>query len=44
MIKALYETHLCVENLENPVGFYTKVLGLEQCRFGAEKRTAFFWI
>jgi len=44
MIKGLYETHLYVENLENSIEFYTKVLGLKQCRFGAERRTAFFWI
>ena len=43
MIKGLYETHLYVENLENSIEFYTKVLGLKQCRFGAERRTAFFW-
>ena len=44
MIKGLYETHLYVENLENSIEFYTKVLGLKQCRFGEERRTAFFWI
>jgi len=44
MIKGLYETHLYVENLEASIAFYTNVLGLTQCRFGAERRTAFFWI
>lgn len=44
MIKGLYETHLYVENLENSIEFYTIVLGLKQCRYGAERRTAFFWI
>ena len=44
MIKGLYETHLYVENLERSIEFYAKVLGLKQCRFGAERRTAFFWI
>ena len=42
MIKGLYETHLYVENLENSIEFHSKVLGLKQCRFGAERRTAFF--
>ena len=44
MIKGLYETHLYVENLERSIDFYTKVLGLKQCRFEDERRTAFFWI
>lgn len=44
MIKGLYETHLFVENLERSIAFYSKALGLKQCRFGAERRTAFFWI
>jgi len=44
MIKGLYETHLFVENLERSIEFYSKTLGLKQCRFGAERRTAFFWI
>ena len=44
MIKGLYETHLYVESLENSINFYTKILGLKQCRFGSERRTAFFWI
>ena len=44
MIKGLYETHLFVEDLERSIEFYSKVLGLKQCRFGAERRTAFFWI
>ena len=44
MIKGLYETHLYVENLERSIEFYTNVLGLKICRFGAERRTAFFWI
>lgn len=42
MIKGLYETHLFVENLERSVEFYSKILGLKQCRYGAERRTAFF--
>ena len=44
MIKGLYETHLYVENLERSIEFYKNVLKLKQCRFGAERRTAFFWI
>ncbi len=44
MIKGLYETHLFVENLEKSIDFYSNVLGLEQCYFEAERRTAFFWI
>ena len=44
MIKGLYETHLFVENLERSIDFYSNTLGLKQCRFGAERRTAFFWI
>lgn len=44
MIKGLYETHLDVENLENSIEFYTNILGLKLCRFGAERRTAFFWV
>lgn len=44
MIKGLYETHLFVENLERSIEFYSKTIGLQQCRFGAERRTAFFWI
>lgn len=44
MIKGLYETHLFVENLERSVNFYANILGLKQCRYGKERRTAFFWI
>ncbi|MEO1514890.1 MAG: VOC family protein [Bacteroidota bacterium] len=44
MIKGLYETHLFVEELERSIEFYSKTLGLQQCRYGAERRTAFFWI
>lgn len=44
MIKGLYETHLFVENLENSIAFYRNVLGLEQCYFEPDRRTAFFWI
>ena len=44
MIKGLYETHLFVENLEKSIHFYSNILGLEQCYFEAERRTAFFWI
>lgn len=44
MIKGLYETHLFVENLETSINFYKNILGLEQCYFEAERRTAFFWI
>ncbi len=44
MIKGLYETHLFVENLERSIEFYAQTIGLQQCRFGAERRTAFFWI
>jgi len=44
MIKGLYETHLFVEDLERSIDFYANTLGLKQCRYGAERRTAFFWI
>jgi catechol 2,3-dioxygenase-like lactoylglutathione lyase family enzyme len=44
MIKGLYETHLFVENLETSIDFYKNTLGLEQCYFEKERRTAFFWI
>lgn len=44
MIKGLYETHLFVENLERSIDFYTEVLRLKQCRYNADRRTAFFWI
>ena len=33
-----------VENLENSIDFYKNILGLEQCYFESERRTAFFWI
>lgn len=33
-----------VENLEISIDFYKNILGLEQCHFEAERRTAFFWI
>ena len=44
MIKGLYETHIFVENLENSINFYKNILGLKQCYFEEERRTAFFWI
>ena len=44
MIKGLYETHLFVENLERSIEFYSKVMGLKQCRYNAERKLAFFWI
>jgi len=44
MIKGLYETHLFVEDFERSIDFYANTLGLKQCRYGAERRTAFFWI
>lgn len=44
MIKGLYETHLFVENLERSIDFYANKMGLKQCRFNPERRTAFFWI
>ena len=44
MIKGLYETHLFVENLERSIDFYKNILGLEQCYFEKERRSAFFWI
>lgn len=44
MIKGLFETHLYVENLETSMLFYSQVLGLQQCYFEAERRTAFYWI
>jgi catechol 2,3-dioxygenase-like lactoylglutathione lyase family enzyme len=44
MIKGLYETHLFVENLERSIEFYSKTLGLKQCRMEEERRSVFFWI
>ena len=44
MITGLYETHIFVENLERSIQFYKEVLGLKQCYFEEERRTAFFWI
>ena len=44
MIKGLYETHLFVQNLERSIDFYSKTLGLKQCRYSEERRIAFFWI
>jgi len=44
MIKGLYETHLFVENLERSIEFYSKTIGLKQCRYRDKPRTAFFWI
>ena len=44
MIKGLYETHLFVENLEQSIDFYSNKMGLKQCRYNNERRTAFFWI
>ncbi len=44
MIKGLYETHLFVEDLERSIEFYSKTLGLKQCRYSEERRIAFFWI
>ena len=44
MINGLYETHLFVENLERSIEFYSKIIGLKQCRYGEERRTDFFWI
>ncbi len=44
MIKGLYETHVFVQNLKRSVDFYTRILGLEQCYFDADRKIAFFWI
>lgn len=44
MIKGPYETHLFVEDLERSNEFYKTVLKLKQCRFGDDRRIAFFWI
>jgi catechol 2,3-dioxygenase-like lactoylglutathione lyase family enzyme len=44
MIKGLYETHLFVEDLNRSIDFYTNVLGLQQCRYREQPKTAFFWI
>ena len=44
MIKGLYETHLCVSNLENSIDFYRNVLNLKLCYFEKERAAAFFWI
>lgn len=43
-IKGLYETHLFVEDLNRSIDFYTNVLGLQQCRYREQPKTAFFWI
>ena len=44
MIKGLFETHLFVEDLNRSIDFYTRVLGLQQCRYREHPKTAFFWI
>ena len=44
MIKGLYETHLFVENLDRSIDFYSKTLGLQLCRYNAERKLAFFWV
>lgn len=44
LIKALFETHLFVSNLERSVAFYKQFPGLEQCYYEPERRIAFFWI
>ncbi|MEO0504701.1 MAG: VOC family protein [Bacteroidota bacterium] len=44
MITGLFETHLFVENLDRSIAFYTEILGLTQCRYREEPKTAFFWI
>ena len=44
MIKGLYETHLFVEDLDRSIDFYTNILGLKQCRYREQPKTAFFWI
>ncbi|MEL7268999.1 MAG: VOC family protein [Bacteroidota bacterium] len=44
MITGLFETHLFVENLDRSIAFYREILGLNQCRYREEPKTAFFWI
>jgi catechol 2,3-dioxygenase-like lactoylglutathione lyase family enzyme len=44
MIKGLFETHLYVKNLEQSIAFYSEVMGLEQCYYEEDRRSAFFWI
>ncbi|MEM8763758.1 MAG: VOC family protein [Bacteroidota bacterium] len=44
MITGLFETHLFVENLDRSIAFYTEILGLTQCRYREQPKTAFFWI
>lgn len=44
MIKGLYETHVQVSNLENAIGFYTKVLGLKLAHRDGTRSIAFLWV
>ncbi|MGO4315089.1 VOC family protein [Agrobacterium tumefaciens] len=42
-VKALFETHLTVSNLERSVEFYRNVVGLELAQRFPERNVAFFW-
>jgi len=44
IIKGLFETHLYVRDLERSIEFYSTKMGLKQCYYEEERRTAFFWI
>jgi len=43
-LKALFETHLTVANLERSMAFYGSTLGLELASVFRERRVAFYWI
>jgi len=43
-IRALFETHLTVCDLDQSMNFYERVLGLELATAFPERRVAFYWI
>jgi catechol 2,3-dioxygenase-like lactoylglutathione lyase family enzyme len=43
-IKALFESHLTVADLERSVAFYGNVVGLELAHRAPERHAAFFWV
>jgi lactoylglutathione lyase len=44
IITGLFETHIKVRNLEESMGFYEKVIGLELGTFESGRRVAIYWI
>ncbi|MDS7596516.1 VOC family protein [Agrobacterium tumefaciens] len=43
-VKALFETHLTVSNLERSIDFYRDIVGLELAHTVPDRHLAFFWI